>query len=1282
MKINIVYRKVCENPLAGLVVLAMAFLSSSFVDAQSTLNFPRLDFDPNTFTGIAIVNPSAQDAVLTFAAYGQDGQLLADLDLNPVQRTVLANQQLVGLTSEFFTGSPAPSTVGWFQVTSSTDDLTGFFLFVNGAITEFDGADLPASAETVFFNQVRVDSEQSTELNIINPNMAPANLQLQLVTSNPPVSKSLLLPANGMAQLDAATFFEVSEVSVDSFVKVTSDVEIAGFEMVRTSEGDLLGLNARDGLDQLTQLFFPQMAVLGPWKTELGLVNYSSTPAIATISVYRPDGSLYDESNLQNNPVAAVVGSDDSLLVDLETLFGFTGDETLDGWLLVESSSEALNGFISYGLPGTGSVASVTSSAQGQKRAIFSHIATFGGFFTGLAVLNSGQLATNVTILAIQPTGEVLGSFNTVLQPGERLSKLIDEMVPASAGQNGGIIWVKSDLPVHLTSIFGSSTVLANIPPQPAVESYQPDGGLEVLQVTPSLAVLQPEQAQAFEVSEAGSAIWKVNDLTGGDSEVGTITPEGVYQAPMVVPDPRVLTITAEVTGQTAGASVDVLEKESLLSSQSIVQSVVFLGSLQKLYTAELAVLNSSGEGPHPAAQTLAPGGFDSEIFAVVAGQVKTTFANFSEEEISKMISFEASNGKEFLLVAAKTSGRIIRLDPAIPGVTRDVATGLNQPESMVIDPVTGDLLVADLTQVTTVAKSDLEAGLAVLRLRPGGEGRDPRQELFPIAGADGIAVDRCTGTIYTTNRTTGEILAYSRRSGELRTVLSGLQEPTRLLSVYRGRVSCPDSFHLLAIERGTDQILLVLARQGTARRWISARQSNDISFIPRDNNFVSREAVLLTETAEETEQGTISAVSTPDLYKDQPDNPPRQDDLEEVAPEPEPGPDPQPEPEAQADVLVELSILSEQVISVDCGAIGTAEFQYSLEIQVRGDVKKNGGATLAGVITGSTSESLLGTGVFSSDTGLQTCTSHGPIDAVINQTALATDVSGVWDFQFVTLDICDDGDDSVGGGTAVLNINQTGDQLSGSFLEEEGTNIGFLSDSCELECAGDGTCTATCPEDGVSCTLTCNNPDCGEGMQVTGTVSQDPELPPTAEVEFTAVGDQRLAIACTDPERSTRQVNNSFEAQFSGTFRGGGTPVISGSFSAAGGDSCDDTGAFSAEGGGCEGLEIDTGYWGVVFTEGVPRAPANLSGLWTLLVVISDEVEADGFQFNVNQVGDAFSTAILDDDLPLPDDCSVNCSGSGQCTAFCPELGSCSITCDPATQDCAEKFRIDGTVQ
>ena len=351
----------------------------------------------------------------------------------------------------------------------------------------------------------------------------------------------------------------------------------------------------------------------------------------------------------------------------------------------------------------------------------------------------------------------------------------------------------------------------------------------------------------------------------------------GPTTAPSQVPLPRVVTVSAEVDNQTAAASVDILEKETLLTSLSIVQSVVYLGSLQQLYTAELTVLGSSGEGPQPTDQRPAQDSFDSEIFAVAPGPVKTSLADFSGEEISKMIAYTSSNGQEFLLLAAKTSGKVIRLDPTTQQNT-EVATGLNQPESVVIDPFTGNLLVAEQDQITTVTKADLEAGLVQAARLPGGPPKDQAAELFSATGTSGIAVDRCTGNVYLSNQTTGEILRFIRSSEELQVVFSGLQQPTRLLAFYREKVSCPDSFHLLVIEQGTDQILLTLPVRDAVTPWIPARESRDLAFLPGGSPFATDAAVLFTETVEEqqAEQGTVSSVNTPDLYDEEPDNPPQ----------------------------------------------------------------------------------------------------------------------------------------------------------------------------------------------------------------------------------------------------------------------------------------------------------------------------------------------------------------------------------------------------------------------
>ena len=451
------------------------------------------------------------------------------------------------LTSEIFGSGLDPATIGWFQATSPVDGLTGFFLFLDGSLTVFDGADLPVSAVKIIFNKVRIDAGHQTEINLINPGEAPADLELQLIEGDSPsVVEELMLPAKGVVRLDVAGFFEIAEMAPETYLSVTSDVDIAGFQFIQSPGGDLLGMNGRSTSEQLTNLYFPQVAVLGPWETNLGLVNYSTEPVILTISVFKPDGTLYDANDLQSNPVVRSLNGEASLLEDVETMFGFSGGETLEGWIQVKSTSAAVNGYLSYGVPGVGSLAAVTAIAQGQDRAIFSHIGTSQGFFTGVAILNAAALATDVRILALNPSGEVLGSFDTFLQPGQRLSKLIDQLIPSAADQDGGLIWIKSQRPVYLTSLFGTSQVLANVPPQPAPENYLPDAGLPTLELAPALAVVQPTESQSFEVSLEGSPVWKVDGIEGGNSEKGTVTNQGVYQAPPTIPDPQVVTVSVE----------------------------------------------------------------------------------------------------------------------------------------------------------------------------------------------------------------------------------------------------------------------------------------------------------------------------------------------------------------------------------------------------------------------------------------------------------------------------------------------------------------------------------------------------------------------------------------------------------------------------------------------------------------------------------------------------------------------------------------------------------------
>lgn len=842
-----------------LSVPCIFVVSCISANAASVLNFPRLSFEANTLTGLAIVNPSSETASVTFTAYGADGSLLSGSGFsNPATLTVPPNQQISKLLPEIFSGALSTSTTGWVQAVSSTDGLTGFFLVLDGSDTFLDGADLPASFTRIIFNQLRVDSGYDTEVNIINPGIAAATVSLQISgTGTVPASKTVSIPAKGSSRWSVASFFGTTALPSGAYLIASSDNPVAGFELVKSPLGEVLGLNARDATEQMSNLYFPQMAVLGSWSTELGVVNYAGSPVILTISANRPDGTLYGAPTVKNNPVTRALAAGASLREDVAELFGFSGAGPLDGWVHVESSSPGVNGYLSYG---SGKLlASVSTASAGFTRTIFSHIGTAQGFFTGLAVLNPGTLAANVRIMAMQPSGTVLGSFDTVLQPGQRLSNLIDQLVPQAAGQSGGLIWIKSDRPVYAAELFGTGNTLANVPGQQGPDSYNPGAALPGLHVLPPIAPVQTGATQAFRADNSGAVTWKINGVTGGSASLGTISAAGSYRAPATPPSPQAITVTAELGTQIGGATADILSKQTLVAGLGIVQSVAYLGASAKLFDAEIATL-SSAKGQ--AATTTTSG-----VFEISPAGLKTSVATYNGEFVAKMIPFTAQDGKEYLLLAGQTTGRIVRLNPSTKQSV-DVASGLNQPSSLVIDPVSGNLFVAEADKVSIVTRDRLEPVSPKLS-----DPAAPAATLFS-SGGDGIAADACTGLIYISSATRGEILEFNRILGRTRTIVSGLRTPRALLSLYRTGVSCPVSLQLLAVESGLDRASLIDLATGTVGAWIDAKATPDLTFMPRATPFGDDERVLIPE-AEGQNGAKISSIRIPGLYGSQPPNPP-----------------------------------------------------------------------------------------------------------------------------------------------------------------------------------------------------------------------------------------------------------------------------------------------------------------------------------------------------------------------------------------------------------------------
>jgi len=82
--------------------------------------------------------------------------------------------------------------------------------------------------------------------------------------------------------------------------------------------------------------------------------------------------------------------------------------------------------------------------------------------------VNTNSTVETVTVEVYSKDGAKVGYFSTPLQPGQRFSKLLYELVPFSKGQTGGYVHVLASKPVLSFSLFGTTDgrSLTAIPPQ------------------------------------------------------------------------------------------------------------------------------------------------------------------------------------------------------------------------------------------------------------------------------------------------------------------------------------------------------------------------------------------------------------------------------------------------------------------------------------------------------------------------------------------------------------------------------------------------------------------------------------------------------------------------------------------------------------------------------------------------------------------------------------------------------------------------------------------------
>lgn len=445
-----------------------------FAPSRYRLFFPYFETNSAFFSGFAAASLVDAPQTIAFEARASGGGLVS-APANPAFSALAPGRQLARLAEQIFGLPPGQASDGWVLLTSDLGasnriPLASFAQFGGFDLNRLDGAVAASdpSSRLIFTRAYEGPDAfrgQSAETVLSVANIGDQSTPLRLRyfgpgAAGPPITAQRLLPARGVLTGSLSELFQQPMEARGGYVEaVASAGEIVGFELLRLrGSASLVGLNA--ALGEPGGLLFSAQAASGPEIfTNLKLVNLADQPRVATLRQVAGDGSPLGD------PEEIRLEAGESREMDLGRA---EADTTQVGSLRLEVDGAGIVGDVLFASPDLGYAAALQLQGRLFEEAVFPHVANlFGVFFSGLALYNPSAAAAEVEISVFAPDGTAVGSSIIELASGARLSQTLDQLVPASLGQVGGYVVVRSSQPLVGQELFGTVnlSLLSAVPP-------------------------------------------------------------------------------------------------------------------------------------------------------------------------------------------------------------------------------------------------------------------------------------------------------------------------------------------------------------------------------------------------------------------------------------------------------------------------------------------------------------------------------------------------------------------------------------------------------------------------------------------------------------------------------------------------------------------------------------------------------------------------------------------------------------------------------------------------
>ena len=391
-----------------------------------------------------------------------------------------AGGQTAQLRTDFFEGDPSQPT--WIELTSDTSQIGTFFQFGTATLSQLDGGVAITQTSTQIVLTRVFDGPEAfrgqaatTRVSILNPNADSVTIELNYRPlangdgAEGTSSVTRMIPGRTFLDERAADLFGLNasgsllgdQLSGGVIAgEVMEGAGVVALEMIQlTNQSTVLCLNAAT-VNSMNRAYSAQLASQPGLFTSVNVVNMADVQRHVTLRAVQEDGSG------QGDPVAIVLDPGEQFTGDAGELFGTAAagaspaqEESFVGSLIVEADGDGVVGDVIFGDSADFAyAASLPLQTQAFTEALFNQVANVEGFFSGLAFFYPGpteggspqgpQPAAEITIQVFLPSGEMIGESVVTLGVGERISRLVAQLVVEAVNLAGGYVRIFSTHPM------------------------------------------------------------------------------------------------------------------------------------------------------------------------------------------------------------------------------------------------------------------------------------------------------------------------------------------------------------------------------------------------------------------------------------------------------------------------------------------------------------------------------------------------------------------------------------------------------------------------------------------------------------------------------------------------------------------------------------------------------------------------------------------------------------------------------------------------------------------